>query len=625
MTLWLWGTFAAVVGIGLAFWSYYRLPVRVPKVWLYALGTLRAAAVWAILFLLGEPILTRYLQQEERPLVVLLADNSASAFWKSAISPNDLSETLADLRQRIEAKGFSVAAYAFDSELHPADSLTGKGRATQISLSLRQALEAHPQAAAIVLFSDGQENGEAAPLPTEVPIWAIGIGPEMPVADATLEGIEIPPWVEEKQPVLAQIRIKGLKSTGTLSVRFPGGEQRFTVSAATQRYAITLPALPVGYHAIQVYLEVPNDPNPSNNQRSTLVEVRPERITFFLWVGEMTPDVAFLRARLEQMGAVRLIVARKPTGYTVNPDTLRPRPQDVHILYNFPARPEDEPWAEKLLRENAFVLLSWGAIQPKDNLLQAVGIQRWGGLIPQTLAGGTTVYLHTSDPHPAAQPIDLDWGRPLGYKFYQGNRLVCLLLGEGWWRLREALPIQQKWDSTLRTVLEEGLRLQRSRWLFAPKRNPISFGEAAVWSGFLPPTATLTIGKANIPLRTRPDGITEAIWVPDSTGIYSYTVYDSKSPLLSGALLVEAIEPEMQKLGMDTVYLRFVARMTGGQYFSWGERSALADSLKARLPGAAFLTSQRFTIPFHEWSLWLVLILSLLSVEWLLRRYVGLY
>lgn len=625
MTLFLWGILAATVGIALAVWSYYRLPVRVPKAWLYVLGALRAAAVWAILFLLGEPILTRYIQQEERPLVVLLADNSKSAFWKSAVSPNDLSRALTELRQSMEAKGFSTASYTFDGEIRPADSLTGQGRASQISFSLRQALEAHPQAAAAVLLSDGQENSEVAPLPTEVPVWTVGIGSEVPTADAALEGIELPPWVGEKQPILLQVHLNGLKVPGTLIVRSAVGEQRFTVPAQTQRYSVSLPPLPIGYHALRLFLEVPNDPNPNNNQRATLVEVRPERITFFLWAGEITPDVAFLRARLEQLGNVRLIVARKPSGYTIMPDTLRPKPQDVHILYNFPARAEDEPWAEKLLRENAFMLLSWGAIQPKENLLQAVGIQRWGGLTPQTLSGGATVYLHTSDPHPAAQPIHLDGGRPVGYKFYQGNRLICMLLGEGWWRLREVAPLQQKWDSTLFAVLQEGLRLQRSRWLFTPKRNPVALGEAVSWSGFLPPTATLTVGKITVPLRSRPDGFTEALWMPDSAGVYTYTVYDGKTLLFSGALLVESTDPEMQRLGLDTTYLRFVARATGGQYVPWGERGALADSLRARLPVSAFLTSQRLTLPFHEWSLWLILILSLLSAEWLLRRYVGLY
>lgn len=625
MTLFFWGVLAATAGIALAIWSYYRLPVRVPKAWLYVLGALRAAAVWAILFLLGEPILTQYLQQEERPLVILLADNSKSAFWKSAVSPQAFSQELGELRRSMEAKGFNTALYAFDSEIRPADSLTGQGRASQISSSLRQALEAHPHAAAVVLFSDGQENSEVAPLPTEVPVWTVGIGSEVPTADAALEGIDLPPWVSEKQPILLQVHISGLTVDGTLIVRSAGGEQRFTVPAQTQRYSVSLPPLPIGYHALRLFLEVPNDPNPSNNQRATLVEVRPERITFFLWAGEITPDVAFLRARLEQLGTVRLILARKPSGYTLMPDTLRPNPQDVHILYNFPARVEDEPWAEKLLRENAFILLSWGAIQPKENLLQAVGIQRWGGLVPQTLSGGATVYFHTSDPHPAAQPITLAGERPIGYKFYQGNRMVCLLLGEGWWRLREVAPLQQKWDSILFAVLQEGLRLQRSRWLFTPKRNPIALGEVVIWSGFLPPTAKLTIGKITVPLHFRPDGFTEALWMPDSAGVYTYTVYDGQSPLLSGALLVENLEAEMQRLGVDTTYLRFVARATGGQYLSWSERKGLVDSLRARLPVSAFLTSQRLVVPFHEWSLWLVLILSLLSAEWLLRRYVGLY
>lgn len=625
MSLLVWGILSGMGAIGFAVWSYYRLPVRVPRGWLYVLGTLRALVVWALLFMLGEPLLTRYVEREEKPLVAILADNSESAFWGGHLSVESLRAALRDLQSRLEAQGLHTVIYAFDESIRPIDSLNGAGRRTQLSLSLRQVLDAHPRASAVILFSDGQENGESSPLPTVVPVWTVGIGPARPVSDVILEGVEVPPWLTEKQPPVIQVRLRGVEQPTPLTVRFPGGEQRAILPPGTQRYTLSLPSLPPGFHTIQLQVEAPNDPNPANNQRQAILEIQPEAVQIFLWAGEITPDVAFLRARLERLGHVRVIAARKPTGYTINPDTLRWKPGSIHILYNFPARPEDEPWAEKIFKENAFLLASWGAIQPKENFLQYVGTQQWSGLTAHTLPSGTPLYLHTITPSPAAHLIDLGWGRPIGYKLYRGNKLIVVLSGEGWWRLREAPTLEQSWDSVFLSILQEGGRLQRSRWLFAPRQNPLPAGEVAIWSGFLPAGATLTIAGKVVPVRSRPDGMQEALWMPDTPGVYPYTIMDGQTTILSGALLVEAIRPELNVLGRDTTYLRFIAQATGGKYFPWEIRETLADSLKATLSVSAFLTSHRLTIPFYEWSLWLALMLCLLSAEWLLRRYVGLY
>lgn len=625
MSLLLWGILSGILAAGFAVWSYYRLPVRVPSGWLYVLGTLRALAVWALCFMLGEPVLSRYVEREEKPQVVILADNSESVFWGRELPVETFRSGIEELRAGLEARGLHTVWYAFDDRIRPADSLNGTGQRSLLSAALRQALDAHPRTAAVLLLSDGQENGEPLSLPTVTPVWTVGVGPKRPASDIVLESVEVPPWITEKQAPVIQVRLRGVEQAVPLVVRYPGGEQRTILPAGTQRYTLTLPPLPPGFHLLQLQIEDPGDPNPANNQRRALLEVQPEAVQVFLWAGEITPDIAFLRARLERIGRVRVIAARKPSGYTISPDTLRWKPGDLHILYNFPARPEDEPWAEKLFRENAFLLLSWGAIQVKEPFLRSVGLQRWSGLTARSFPGGATLYLHTIELPPPAQPLDPGWGHPVGYKLYQGNKLTAVLLGEGWWRLREAPVMERSWDSLLLGLLQEGVRLQRSRWLFAPRRNPLPLGEAAVWSGFLPAGATLSVAGSSVPLRAGAGGMQEAIWMPDTPGVYPYIVSDGKGPIVSGALLVEATRPELQSLGRDTTYLRFIARATGGHYIPWEARETLIDSLSAALPVSAFLTSQRLTIPFYEWSLWLALILSLLSAEWLLRRYVGLY
>lgn len=620
-----WGILALSIGAAFAVWSYSRLLVRVPVGWRYVLGSLRALGVAALFFLLAEPFLNRIIEREEKPLIVLLADHSESVFWGKSLLPEEYRREIEKLASALESRGFETVRYAVDRGPRPWDSLNGRAQASQLTRGIDELLGMQPRTAAIVLFSDGREYGETKPLPSGIPIWTVAVGPSAPPSDPSIEAIELPPSLTEKQPVPIAIRFREVKSPCQVEISYPGGQQRISLLSGTQRLPLTLPPLPIGTHILRVRIEAPTDPNPANNQRSAVVEVLPEKVQIFLWAGEITPDIAFMRARLERVGTVQLIAARKPAGYTIAPDTLRWKPTDLHILYNFPARAEDEPWAERLFRENAFVLVSWGAVAPYERFLQAAGWAKAGLLRPYSIQGGMTLYLHACEVFPTAQPIELGWGRPIGYKFYQGNKLVVSLAGEGWWKLRQLPSAESLWDSVFFSLLEEGKRFQRSRWGFAPLRNPLPLGEVAIWRGSLPPQATFTIGGQVVPIRTRADDLQEVVWLPDSAGIYPYTVSAENKTLITGTLLVEALSEELAMLGRDTLYLRYLARMTGGQALEWEERDRLPDALRAALPSTAFITSQRLSIPFHQWSVWLILILSLFSAEWLLRRYVGLY
>jgi hypothetical protein len=582
--------------------------------------------VAALLFLLAEPLYTHIREEEKPPLIAILADNSQSVFWGKAISVEAYTQGIQELTSALEKAGFTVQTYAVDKGLKPFSQLDGQGTYSWLSASIEEALQTVPQASALILLSDGQESGEhIVPLPAQVPVWTIGVGPSQSVADAAIEAVALPPWVTEGQKIELSLHLRAPKTAGTLPIEAPTGIHTFPVNPGQATLQVSLPALPKGTHKLRFTLEIPQDPNPANNYQQRILMVQPAQPTFILWAGEITPDIAFFRRTLEKIGKVTLVLPRKPSGFTYPPDSALTEPTALSVWYNFPARPEDLPLAQKLLRESPALVVIWGSTTPPPALLQEMGIAALGPLTPYTLSGGGVVYLHTSPSASNAYPIDVGWGRPIGYRRFQGNRLRTFLLGEGWWHIRESPTALTTWDSALTRLLQEALFFQQNRFVFAPERLQVRPGEALHWRGWLPPNSAFYIAERQISLLPVGEGLYEAVWTPDSVGIYPYGVRSGDKVLLQGSVWVEDVPQELFTLGLDTLTLHYIAQHTGGQYFSWEKRKQLVAALQAAVPPHTLVSSQRIVIPFHEWSVWLMVVLALFSVEWLLRRYVGLY
>ncbi len=621
-----WLVAALGVGVGFAVWSYARLPVRVPKGWLYSLSTLRALAVAGLFVLLGEPIRSCTVQREVRPKILFLVDHSQSVFWCGALEVEAYRERIQQLTRQLEAAGFQVGLYALDRGIRPIDSLTGRGEASWLLVGIQQALEREPEAQLLVLFSDGVESGEqTAPLPTQVSIWTVAVGPTEPIRDAALEALLMPPSAYEGQPIQLTVQLRGVDRPATLRVSYPGGQKTFPVAPATQRLSVSLPSLPAGLHPIRCFLDLPSDPNPANNTLQEFLAVYVQQPAFVLWAGELTPDIAFLRRALSGWGKVYLIAARKPSGYTASADSLAGLSQAVHVWYNFPARAEDLGWAQRILAQQNFLLTLWGAISMPQEVRAALGLQTEGPLTLYALAGGVSVYLRRWSAAAGAYPVDVGWGAPVGYRYFQGNRLVSVLAGEGWWRLRESARLTAQWDSLVGDLVREGQAVQQSRFAFAPERTRVRPGEAVRWRGWLPPQAQLSVGGRTLPIERNPEGFCQAAWLPESLGTFPYAVEVGGSVVQRGSITVEPFSQELMRLGRDTVRLSYLAQATGGQAWTWETSDSLLVQLRAALPTTTLVSSQRDILPFHEWSVWLILVLALLGAEWLLRRYVGLY
>ncbi len=622
-----WAVVAVIAGLGAGWWSYWRLPLRLTAFQRGFLLSLRGLVIAGLLWLLADPVLRLTRPISEKPLLLLLADDSKSLFWGASITPQFYQERLNELVKALERAGYAVEARRFDTEIHPWDTFSGKGEGTALYQALIEMREAFPEAEGAILISDGIDNGSNRIVSAlGLPLWTVGAGPQTPITDAAIEKVILPPWWEAGRGHEVEARFSMAGPSGTLVVQTPSGSRSWPLPPDISAFRIPLSFAEAGYVPVTFRLEVPGDPNPANNTYTTVISVRPATPRIAIWAGEITPDIAFLRRSLERIGRVTLLLAKKPVGLTITPDTLSWREYAIHVLYNFPLRGEDTAYVRQILDSDGVPWVIWGPSVSEAFVrpyLSRLGWQSLGPLRGYPLSKEATLLLRTEYLSPSVEKIAGPVG-PWAYRHVRGNRAAAGLLGEGWWQLRSMPAWVASWDSLVSELTAWSLLFYRASAYLLPQRTRYQSGEAVVWTGQAPPSARLSVKRPS----GRVDTLAPASGVsyrPPESGLYTYQLWQDRQKLHEGAFWVEAISPEMQRLGIDTLALRLLATQNRGAFLPWDSLGALPLLIQNAIPPQTLVHLHTEILPFHEWWPWLLMLLGLLSFEWLLRRYWGLY
>jgi len=619
----LWAIGSGLIGLVVGWWSYNRLPIRHTPMQRWILTALRSIVVAGLLWLLVEPVLRLTRPTAQKPLLLLLADDSKSIFWGEAISPEAYRARLDSLVKALEEVGFTVEARRFDRTIHPWGVFSGKGEGTALYDALLDMREAFPQAEGAILISDGIDNSSKRMVgEVGLPLWAVGVGPKAPPADAAITEVVLPPWCEVGRKHDIEVRFSQLNQAGLLTVQVLGSVRSWPVPAQSKAFRVPLTFSEPGPVPVTLRLDVPGDPNPANNTYTPVIAVRAATPRIAIWAGEITPDIAFLRHSLERIGPVTLLLAKKPTGFTASPDTLSWGAYAIHVLYNFPLRVEDTVYVGRILRAGGVPWVVWGA-SVSEGLVRPyfprLGWQGLGPLRSVPLGKEAMLLVRTEQLSPAAEKLSGPMG-PWAYRFVQGNEAAVGLLGEGWWQLRTLPTWIAAWDSLIGELASWSLRFYRAPALLLPQRSRYTLGETVLWSGQAPSEARLLIRRPSGGLDTfvAAAGLS---YKPPEAGLYTYTLRQGQTNLHEGAFWVEATSLEMQRLGIDTLTLRFLS----SAYLPWDSLLALPTHIQRTIPPQTLVHLHTDILPIHEWWPWLALLLGLLSLEWLLRRYWGLY
>lgn len=168
---------------------------RFEQNWIFTLAGLRFVGITLLNFLLLRPILENVRQTIEKPIVVVLQDNSSS------VQPDliDRSSYLEPLQNQMNALGEDVEViyYHFDENLQPGlDSANGEGEVTAGSKAIEQAATrlSGRNISAFILATDGLFNKGSYPLYAaknlNLPFFTIGLGDTTIYKDILIQDVQ---------------------------------------------------------------------------------------------------------------------------------------------------------------------------------------------------------------------------------------------------------------------------------------------------------------------------------------------------------------------------------------------------------------------------------------------------
>ena len=170
---------------------YINSPVNIKASYRYSLFAIRTTLISLTAFLLVAPLVQSTIYNPQKPLVLVLQDNSQSIklFGSKALpSGHDLHKALSSLKTQLGNK-YDVREFNFSNSIKTGLSSSFSGKQTDIAKALRMANEqfVNQNIGAIILATDGIYNQGSDPLyeakKIKAGIYTIAMGDTIPKRD----------------------------------------------------------------------------------------------------------------------------------------------------------------------------------------------------------------------------------------------------------------------------------------------------------------------------------------------------------------------------------------------------------------------------------------------------------
>jgi hypothetical protein len=652
------------------------------------LAVLRATVVTLVSFFLLEPLIKSIQKEVEKPILLICQDNSLSTPYNSD-SAYYRGSYLQELRQLTNAFGdqYDVQTVQFDDDVAAGiDSITYNGKATNYTNLLEHIGSTYGgrNLGALIVASDGLFNQGTNPVYStqwpKLPIYTIALGDTIIKRDLAIAEVNANrlAYLGNKFPV--SITVQGKKASGEASQMkvIKDGQVLFQENIQmvgdlfTKTIDLTLDASSIGIQKYTIELtQISNEVTYLNNQQAVYIDVLDSREKVLLVAHAPHPDLNAIRDAIESVDNYKVdVMLTKDIKNNLAEYSLA-------ILHQLPAvGGNGSSLIQNLMDARVPCLFIWGSAtdyRTFNNAGYGIALDNYRNSITDAgvhIAPGFSLFqlepalaMSMSNLPPLSVPfgdIQLSPGAvPFGqqqigqiktpkplivFNKFNENK-IAVIAGEGIWRWRIAsyqLYSNHQYFDQLITKIVQYMSAKEDKSLFrVNSKNDFDENERIVFDAELYNQSYEAITNREVTMRIVSDEGLEydyqfspnetryrldAGQLPAGTYKYIATAQSDQGPLeRMGQFSISALDLELINTVADHRLMYQWAQSHGGEMVVPQRMQELVAKIQARKDVVSIAYERKELKDLINYSWLLILLIVLLSGEWLLRKRAGAY
>ncbi|HEY9117812.1 MAG TPA: hypothetical protein VIN11_08295 [Roseivirga sp.] len=669
-----------LVGLGYALILYSK-KTPWPKKTNAFLFTLRALMVSFLCFLLLGPLLNQINFFEEKPIVVLAIDDSASIRdVYDSLQFDQIKSGIKALESQLNSADYELRIRGINQYYERAEDIQFGAQSTNlhnILKGIRQDFE-QQNLVATLLTSDGIHNYGSSPqfLTLNYPVFALALGDTVPAQDLSIKKINYNKIVYEGNqfPLIVDLFNNGYVGEEVFVDIVKNGTviktQSMNLDADQEinSFEFILDAEEIGIDTYQVRIRTkPGESSINNNLRTAIIEVVDSKQKILIAASSPHPDIKALRSVIEAKEGVEVQVFL--SGIT---EETPEGPFDLIILHQLPKLTDLPNWLESwLTTTNSWYISGVDDLNSINRINPVITYNSFGqsdAVGPNINPNFELFNIDEDLKYRAANypPVRAPYGnfelknnasiylfqkigsaqtnRPLLTIYNGDDRKSAVFSGAGFWKWR----LQENGQFEDSKLFDEifGKLIQ----YLATKDDKRNFRVNTTDETYFNTESIELITEVynelfekvydyNVDLKiTNAAGETEEYnYVNSPTenfkvggldpGVYRFSASASiagKREVAEGSFSVEELALEDIDLTANHQLLRNIAKNSGGEFYLFENYPLAITQIKELNPRPITKSNQRLS-PIINNPLWLIALVVLLSMEWFLRKYYGSY
>jgi len=680
-----WWIFICLLVAGGYAWIQYSKVAPWSKRLNNSLAVLRIVLVAFICFLLVEPYVQSSTNFIEKPLMLLGVDNSKSITLNS--TTNELEELqvgIHSINEELAKKGYNVKIVDLDGNLiEHVDSIHFTKNITNLSDFFNSTKKAYANFnfSGMVLFSDGIFNSGYSPLAinNKLPVYTIGLGDTSHIKDLSIKQVINNATVFEGNILQVEVQVlnTGMGPVSTEISVYQKGKKvvaqpvLFTSGQKLVKSTLSIPIVGSGKQSLNIRVTPQvGEHTTLNNQTSIYFDVINARKRVLILASAPHPDIKAIKTSIEKNEYYEVDIAYKW------PDKLN---YELIILHQYPSIKTSNQEKEILLKSNIPKWVILGTSSDLNFLKTRMGVLKsYAGLgrkldvvSPLLNPSFDQFQLDDSFTEWAASlpPIYTPYGITLSTRFSQvllqqqigsvatnqplllfvkqneANPTMGIFLGEGLWRWKldefRSNQSHKNFDQLIsKTVQYLSSSADKKRFYSSPQKETYEEGEDVLFitQEYNALFERISGKKVRLNITNEIGEKQSYTYMPINNnsvfkisglaqGVYSYratTEMDSVNYSSTGQFVVQKLNYEAINPVADFDMLQKLATKSGGSFY---ELSQIGDFVKAieYLNPISIIHSTEKEEPFINIKWVLLMLITLATAEWFLRKFYGGY